>query len=436
MSVRCGDQGFGLISKDQQLTNISITNSLAACSGRFAAVDSNLVRADTIDAPSPPEPIVVSDFSDGNFSIYTTSDPSANMQFDTQPISSGTTRVFVAPNANGVLPATPGIAGSNNFFLGPTSFSTITSLAQNNVGIGGTALIALTDGTDNVALGNGALTSLTDGQYNTAIGGNALRNAAQVVFNTAVGYGALENNLNSRNVAVGTFALGSNTSGNQNTAVGHQSLGAVTTATDNVGLGTIAGSGITTGVGNVAVGSFAMSFGPSTGFGNVALGLNAGQRISSGSSNTCIGRQSGTLITSGGSNCLLGDSAGLSLTTGFSNLLLGIGSNVDNGTRSGCIVLGTGGAVTSADNQLVIHGSGANMRGRVTLMAGAATVMVPSVTANSIILLTNQLPSGTVGSLAVSARSAGTSFTIQSYDGAGALNAADTSNVGYLIFEP
>lgn len=74
---------------------------------------------------------------------------------------------------------------------------------------------------------------------------------------------------------------------------------------------------------------------------------------------------------------------------------------------------------------------GANAKqGTAVLVAGTVTVANTSVTANSRIFLTAQVLGGTQGILAVTARVAGTSFTITSS------NAADTSTVAYEIFEP
>lgn len=77
----------------------------------------------------------------------------------------------------------------------------------------------------------------------------------------------------------------------------------------------------------------------------------------------------------------------------------------------------------------VKEGSNAK-QGTAVLVAGTVTVANTAVTANSRILLTTQTPGGTAGFLVVSARVAGTSFTILSS------NAADTSTVAYEIFEP
>lgn len=77
----------------------------------------------------------------------------------------------------------------------------------------------------------------------------------------------------------------------------------------------------------------------------------------------------------------------------------------------------------------VKEGSNAK-QGTAVLVAGTVVVANTSVTATSRIFLTAQSVGGTAGALAVTARTAGTSFTITS------TNAADTSTVAYQIFEP
>lgn len=74
---------------------------------------------------------------------------------------------------------------------------------------------------------------------------------------------------------------------------------------------------------------------------------------------------------------------------------------------------------------------GANAKqGTAVLVAGTVVVANTSVTANSRIFLTSQADGGTPGFLRVSARVAGTSFTILSSSN------TDTSTVAYEIFEP
>lgn len=77
----------------------------------------------------------------------------------------------------------------------------------------------------------------------------------------------------------------------------------------------------------------------------------------------------------------------------------------------------------------VKEGSNAKM-GVSTLVAGTIVVSTTAVTASSRIFLTCQTPGGTPGFLRVSARTAGTSFTILSSSG------TDTSTVAWFIVEP
>jgi len=65
--------------------------------------------------------------------------------------------------------------------------------------------------------------------------------------------------------------------------------------------------------------------------------------------------------------------------------------------------------------------------GRAVLVAGTVTVANPNVTAASNIMLTSQADGGVPGWIRVSARTAGTSFTISSS------SVADTSTIAYQI---
>lgn len=77
----------------------------------------------------------------------------------------------------------------------------------------------------------------------------------------------------------------------------------------------------------------------------------------------------------------------------------------------------------------VKEGTNAKM-GVATLSAGTVTVSTTAVTANSRIFLTAQTSGAAPGALRVSARTAGTSFTITSTSG------TDTSQVAWLLIEP
>jgi len=93
--------------------------------------------------------------------------------------------------------------------------------------------------------------------------------------------------------------------------------------------------------------------------------------------------------------------------------------------------------ITTGDVKINVAGKGLRVKegsnakmGRDTLVDGTVVVSNTSVTANSEIFLTCQTPGGTTGFLSVSARTAGTSFTILSS------SATDTSIVAWFIVEP
>lgn len=84
---------------------------------------------------------------------------------------------------------------------------------------------------------------------------------------------------------------------------------------------------------------------------------------------------------------------------------------------------------TAGEGVRIKEGTNARI-GVATLVAGTVVVNTSVVTATSRIMLTGQNSSGAHGELTVSARVAGTSFTITSS------NAGDTRDVGWIIFEP
>jgi hypothetical protein len=120
---------------------------------------------------------------------------------------------------------------------------------------------------------------------------------------------------------------------------------------------------------------------------------------------------------------------------GNGNVQLGTGSGARDTTygRTGAAQFGSPDsdiATTAAGKGFMVkEGTNAKM-GSATLAAGTVTVATTAVTANSRIFLTNQAAGGTPGFVRVSARTAGTSFTITSSSG------TDTSTVAWLIVEP
>jgi hypothetical protein len=151
--------------------------------------------------------------------------------------------------------------------------------------------------------------------------------------------------------------------------------------------------------------------------------------------NICIGTGGAVVLTTGSNNTMMGRSIAATLKTGSDNIIIGTFADVGTETDSRCIILGQN-AKSTATDQFVLHSQTANaMRGRVTLVPGVGTFTVTpiaSVTAITHIFLSYDTISGTPGSLHISARVPGTSFTIASTAGA-----ADTgSTVSYLMVEP
>lgn len=85
---------------------------------------------------------------------------------------------------------------------------------------------------------------------------------------------------------------------------------------------------------------------------------------------------------------------------------------------------------TAGNGYYVKEGTNATMGVSGAMTAGTITISTTKVTASSRIFLTIQSPGGTPGAVYISARSAGTSFTITSTSG------TDTSTVAWLIVEP
>lgn len=98
-------------------------------------------------------------------------------------------------------------------------------------------------------------------------------------------------------------------------------------------------------------------------------------------------------------------------------------------TVNGSVVLGTAG-----NGVKIKTGSNATM-GRAVLVGGTLVVSTTKATATANIILTTQVPGGTTGRPLVASRVNNTSFTIESRDGAGALQTLDTSTVAWVIFD-
>lgn len=115
----------------------------------------------------------------------------------------------------------------------------------------------------------------------------------------------------------------------------------------------------------------------------------------------------------------------------------GTDSIIENDT--GILRIKSGGDLYLSEGQVALQtvGKGISIKegtnakmGISTMVGGTVVVSTTAVTASSRIMLTPQNTSGGAGSVSVSARTAGTSFTISS------TNVLDTRDVAWVIFEP
>lgn len=110
------------------------------------------------------------------------------------------------------------------------------------------------------------------------------------------------------------------------------------------------------------------------------------------------------------------------------NLYSGVVNILDDSSAN--ILAGGDVRVTTVGKTLYVkEGTNAKM-GTSSLVAGTVVVNTTAVTASSRIFLTPQNTSGTAGAVSVSARTAGTSFTMTS------TSSSDTRSIAWLIIEP
>ena len=206
-----------------------------------------------------------------------------------------------------------------------------------------------------------------------AIGYAAMQgDLSTVADNTvAIGHSALQQlEAGAGNIAIGYQAMLTHVDGNRNIAIGYASMNntdadsASENSNDNVFLGYKAGGG-TWGLGesshNIGIGSYALIGSLQNSTGNVAIGQEALNDLSTGDYNTCIGFNSGDKLTGNSKNTAVGahtlgdDSADYNVAIGFeagkacnddSNVYVGYqAGDVNTGTKTiviGAQALGSG----------------------------------------------------------------------------------------------
>jgi hypothetical protein len=175
-----------------------------------------------------------------------------------------------------------------------------------------------------------------------------------------------------------------------------------------------------------------------TGSNGTFIGSGTGDANTTGANNTALGKDAlGANTTSADSTCL-GYQAGL-IATGANNVYIGSGCDGSAAARTGVIGIGKGVSVTANNTWVIgtigikhaiVEGTNAAMGLSAAMTTGSIVISNTLVTANSRIFLTINVPGGTPGAVYVSARNAGTDFTISS------TSVLDTSQVAWEIKEP
>jgi trimeric autotransporter adhesin len=298
----------------------------------------------------------------GNYALYSSTDGADNSALGAGALEYTTYGAY--NTAIGVSALRDNIGGTYNTALGAGALTTITT-GNDSTAIGSNALYSAT-GSPNDALGLDAGEYISTGASNVAIGYGAMQGVSATPvtgsYNTAVGNSALQviQGAASRNSALGFGALLGNTTGSYNTAIGEAALYFNTTASYNTAVGQGALLTDVTGNDNTAIGVEALfdtTSGP-----NDALGLNAGQYISSGTGNVALGYESmqgvaatpltGSYNTAVGNaalyslqgaaagNTAVGETAGSTVTTGTNNVYIGYNAAAHAAADTNEIVIG------------------------------------------------------------------------------------------------
>ena len=304
-----------------------------------------------------------------------------------------------------------GPTGSTGY-IGSTGYTGPQSLITSNFNVFGgvNSGISRTTATGCVGLGYNALSNLTSSLNNTAVGTDTLKNltinnVTQNGNNTAVGYASLSRcSTGFQNTAIGAFSGSTITTGRFNTLMGMSAGYNLTTGDTNFHLGLNSGFSNTTSNDNISIGAYSMArnlnqmtgtngrniaighyashslaFSPenniSIGYNsmynatncsdNIAIGVSAGNSLTTGGGNICIGGSSlstgGTLTKGQGLNIGLGIASNLYISNGAVNNI-GIGGYSNFNTSTGCnnIAIGTYTQALSATgcNNIVISTNG------------------------------------------------------------------------------
>jgi len=327
-------------------------------------------------------------------------------------------------NYNSVLGHAAGFytQGASNTYIGYFAGKGTAGAETQNVGVGASALLAVTTASYNVAVGGIALDALTIGGSNVAVGYNALSSAAvgessniaigesamasadegtaggdidkniaigvnaftcgdlagndrQVQGNIAIGANAVNStgaNAMTGTIGIGHEALTALTSGARNTAVGYQAMDEITVGEDNVAFGYGALGGASTSSENkrnVAIGASSMSGTNAGAAQNVAIGYAAldDNLTSAADNNTAIGNYAGSAVTSGADNVIVGSTAGDALTTGNANVLIGMNAGGNFDTEEHNVAIGRSAMAGAHSAAYCVAVGGSALQGAATI---------------------------------------------------------------------
>ena len=246
--------------------------------------------------------------------------------------------------------------GADNTYVGFSAGFGASGADANNTAVGSNALLAITTGVNNIAIGKGTSLRATTVNKTTFVG----TIAGQAVTTTDTGGGGNESDgtvgvgysalyaLTSGigNVAIGYQSQDANVSGDYNTSVGHSALGALNQDghNANTAVGYQAATGLTTGTDSTAIGMGAL-FTEDVGNRSVAIGtqsLYSQNTASAGNAN----------------NVAVGVFAGYHNVTGINNTKVGVGAGqgVSTKSHSGCVFIGSNAGYTAytGDNNIAI----------------------------------------------------------------------------------
>mgnify|MGYP003110842157 CR=1 FL=1 len=282
-------------------------------------------------------------------------------------------------------------AGDNNVFVGELAggTGTQTDAADNNVGVGYSALTDLTTGADNTSIGQSSLAELTTGSYNTSVGRLSTPALTTGSHNVVIGranlYEAADDESN--NIVIGNSAMGSAKQNGTASATNREVKQNIAIGTDALTGGTLTGTNHLEG--NVAIGHLAMdATGANNQIGTVAIGTSALSDLTSGSGNTAIGYKAADSVTTGSNNTALGYEALIDNLVGSGNTAIGrqalydfVADSAGHGWNT-AVGEGAGYDVSTGTSNTIIGASAANA-GSNDLTTGDANTLVGSETSTS-----------------------------------------------------